>query len=200
MRLFTAAVMVAIVAASLPAASAAERRRDEVRQRRTEQRAELIRQRNIRAYPPAERDPTLPLFVRHTPGGTVTGPEQITYADADGRTLLVVTSRPTTGDGRPDCPAQRLCLYAGPHHEYPRAVTDACGRVDLRTYGWARRTKAVHSNLPGGAPPTGTVSFIRYDPDGKPLGDSNLHTVLTLTPAVRSAVDPVGADSVYHYC
>jgi hypothetical protein len=143
-------------------------------------------------------DPPAVQWLKDHPGGTLTGQGEITYARRDGLPIMIVTFTPTTA-ARPDCPANKLCLYAAADYGYPRAVTEACGYVDLRRIGWARRARSIHNNLPGGDYEAGTVAFYRSD-GGEPSAATE-HRVLTLDPAARTtASTQPAADWLYHRC
>src|SRR4051794_32671853 len=75
--------------------------------------------------PQTVHDPQAVQWLHQHPGGTLTGPAEITYARGDGLPIMVVTFEPTTS-ARPDCPAAKLCLYATAKYGYPRAATEAC--------------------------------------------------------------------------
>jgi hypothetical protein len=147
---------------------------------------------------PVDHDPQAVQWLHQHPGGTLTGPAEITYARRDdGLPIVVVTVEPAT-IARPDCPAAKLCLYATADYGYPRAVTDACGYVDLQPIGWAHRARSIRNNLPGGQHRTGTVEFVRSD--GGPPSDATRHRALTLDPAARTTTNAPAIDYLYHYC
>lgn len=92
-----------------------------------------------------------------------------------------------------------MCLYAAPDYRYPRAANEACGYVDLRRIGWARRARSIHNNLPGGAYEAGTVAFYRVD--GPEPSAATQHRVLTLDTTLRTTASTrPDADYLYHRC
>ncbi|GGN38133.1 hypothetical protein FHR83_005430 [Actinoplanes campanulatus] len=125
---------------------------------------------------------------------------QGTFHRKDGVPLLTVINAPAT-PASPDCPAHTLCLYAGPDFGYPRVTTTACGHIDLRWIGWARRPRSIHNNLPAGGHPNETVGFFRSDADTDPPSEATEHLLLTLTASTRTADNvPPDIDWLYHRC
>jgi hypothetical protein len=121
------------------------------------------------------------------------------YRD-DGIALLTVINEPTT-QAIPDCPADTLCLYAGPNFGYPRITTTACGHLDLRWIGWARRPRSIHSNLPDGNSPNETVGLFRSDAGDGPRSAATEHLLLTLTKTTRTVENvPPDIDWLHHRC
>lgn len=111
-------------------------------------------------------------------------------------TLITASGSDCLTGAEPDCPTDMLCLYAATTYQGPRLTLTDCGGVDLRPLGWARRTRSIATNLPGGDYDAGTVGFYRSD-GGTPSQD---YRVLTLDPTSRTTRDAPDIDYLYHYC
>lgn len=151
-----------------------------------------------------DRSPAARWLATYPEGGRRTGPDEITYTTKAGYATLVMRftrpgSRPSAD---PDCPAKRLCLYAGPHYTYPRGELLGCAWIDLAWFGWARHVRSIQNNFPPGPDPAkdpglGTVEFLHHDRTQRPNTDT---TVLSAPPAVQLPDVPATADYLYHFC
>lgn len=92
------------------------------------------------------------------PGGTITGPGEISYGDG---AFVVTIDQPEHTTAWADCPSDWFCFYDRPDYGYPRGKLSSCGWQSLATYGWQDRVESAYYNLT-----RGSVQFFDY---GAPL-------------------------------